>query len=904
MDGETVGRNEELQRINAFLDLSDEGPSALVLEGEAGIGKSTLWAAGVDAARERGLLVLSARPAEAERQLAGAVLGDLLEGVLAEVLPVLSPPRRRALESVLLLEDPTGSHVEPRTLGVAVRSSLESLAAERPLLLAIDDDQWVDPLSAAALSFALRRLEGCRVVLLLSRRPREGAGLRLEDGIEDDRVARVAVRPLSLGAVQALVSGRLGRTLSRQLLLRVHDVSGGNPFYALELARGLGDELDPTLPLAVPDRLEDLVRARLDALPEATRDELAFAAAVGRAPLALFGEAADALEPAFAAQVAEESGGVVQFTHPLLASVLYQGLPAGERRRAHARAAASADDPLQRARHEALAAVAPDTEVAAALEDAAGRAHARGAPAAAAELAEHAVRLTPPGDLEHAHRRTLVAARAHLAAGDGARARSLIRKLLSRAPDGAPRADALVALAEHGPAAERVDRLLEALPHATSDPSLQVVINQRLAVYGRLARGRPWALHYAEKAVELAGRVDDAARSAGAATVLAALRFDFGEAGADRLAEQAYEQAVAAGDAHQLDASVGTLCHVLAWSRRVDLAREFLQARHREWSGRDERIGAATLWYLALVELWAGRWQTAAEHAARARELHLQYDTEIPEDSFVRALVAAHRGELERARSLAEAGLELAGRQGGFYAGLAAVPGIVELWSGNAERAETFFARADETARAGGWGEPAMHWWRADRAEGLLELGRIEEAVELLDAWEVDAKRVGRDRVLAQVARCRGLVAAATGDVERAIDLLDAAAAEHEAVGDPFGRARALFALGVVRRRAKQQGAARESLTEALRGFEQVGASTWAARAATELGRIPGRTRIDGLTPAERRVATLVAAGRTNREVAAALFLGERTVASHLTHIYAKLGIRSRTELAAKVQTF
>jgi DNA-binding CsgD family transcriptional regulator len=904
MDGETVGRDEELERIGAFLDVPDESPSALVLEGDAGIGKSTLWASGVDAARERGLLVLSARPAEAERKLAGAVLGDLLEDVLPDVLPALSPPQRRALELVLLLEDPTGSRVEPRTLGVAVRSSLQSLADERPLLLAIDDDQWVDPLSAAALSFALRRLEGCRVVLLLSRRPRVGAGPWLEEGIEGDRVARVAVRPLSLGAVQALVRGRLGRTLSRQLLLRVHDVSGGNPFYALELARGLGDELDPTLPLAVPDRLEDLVLARLEALPEATRDELAVAAAVGRAPLALFGEAADALEPAFAAQIAEESAGIVQFTHPLLASVLYQGLSAGERRRAHGRAAAAATDALQRARHEALAAAAPDAEIAAALEEAAGQAHERSAPATAAELAEHSVRLTPPGNLAHAHRRTLVAARAHLAAGDGARARSLIREVLSRTPDGAGRANALVALAEHGPPVERVARLLEALPHAAADPSLEVVIHERLAVYGRLARGRHWALQHAEKAVELAGRRDDAVRSAGAATVLATLRFDFGEPGADRLAERAYEHAVAVGEADQIDASIRTLCHVLAWSGRGDPARAFLEARHREWSGRDEQVSATTLWYLALVELWAGRWQTAAEHAERARELHLQYDAELPQDSFVRALVAAHRGELERARSIAAAGLELARRQGGFFAGLEAIPGIVALWSGDAESAETFLARADEVAREGGWGEPAMHWWRADRIEALLELARVDEAVGLLDAWEADARRVGRDRVLAQVARCRGLVAAATGHVEPAIELLERAVAEHETVGDPFGRARALLALGIVRRRAKQQGAARESLTGALRGFEEVGASTWVDRAAAELGRIPGRTRIDGLTPAERRVAELVAAGRTNREVAAALFLGERTVASHLTHIYAKLGIRSRTELAAKVQTF
>lgn len=136
------------------------------------------------------------------------------------------------------------------------------------------------------------------------------------------------------------------------------------------------------------------------------------------------------------------------------------------------------------------------------------------------------------------------------------------------------------------------------------------------------------------------------------------------------------------------------------------------------------------------------------------------------------------------------------------------------------------------------------------------------------------------------------------------MSLLERAVDEQDAVGDPFGRARALLALGVIRRRARQNRPARETIAAALAGFETLGAAGWAERARSELGRIGGRTRVDGLTAAEQRVATLVSAGRTNREVAAALFLAERTVASHLTHIYAKLGVRSRTELAGKVQTF
>ena len=174
--------------------------------------------------------------------------------------------------------------------------------------------------------------------------------------------------------------------------------------------------------------------------------------------------------------------------------------------------------------------------------------------------------------------------------------------------------------------------------------------------------------------------------------------------------------------------------------------------------------------------------------------------------------------------------------------------------------------------------------------------------IDRLDAWEADARRLGRDWVLAHAARCRGLVAAlARRRSSRRCSLLAEAVSLHEAVGDPFGRARALLALGAVRRRARQKRPAREAIEAACAGFEKLEAARWAERAREELGRIGGRTRIEGLTPAERRVADLVAKGRTNAEVAAALFLAERTVASHLTRVYSKLGVRSRTELSRRL---
>jgi DNA-binding CsgD family transcriptional regulator len=330
-------------------------------------------------------------------------------------------------------------------------------------------------------------------------------------------------------------------------------------------------------------------------------------------------------------------------------------------------------------------------------------------------------------------------------------------------------------------------------------------------------------------------------------------------------------------------------------------ARALLEQLVAEWSERDERFVSQALWYLALVELRAGRLDVAAEHAERSRELSLLYgrdDTEDPQDLFAAALVAAHRGQLEGARDLVEAALPIAEQQRALLPGLDAVLGLVALWSGEPTAAVERFGAAERAASAAGWVDPARRFWRGDYAEALLTLGRSEDAVRVVDAWEAAGTRLGMEWVLAEAARCRGLVAAGRGDLDDARRLLEAAAAKHERVGDRFGRARSLLALGVVLRRARQKRASREAVEEATRIFEACLASGWADKARAELGRVGGRRREEGLTAAERRVAALVAEGRTNREVAAALVLGERTVETHLTHIYAKLGIRSRTELA------
>ncbi len=910
MTSEIVGREAELRAIEAILDAPPDEPVALVLEGEAGIGKSTLWLSALELARERGIRVLSARPAEAERGLAFAGLGDLFGGVVEHVLPELSSPRRRALGVALLVEEATGG-ADPRALGVGVHDAIELLAGDAPLVLAVDDVQWLDPSSDGALAFGFRRLAG-RIVLLLARRTgRDTDRSQLERALPSARVEQVQLGPLSVGAVQRLLQERLGRAFARPTLIRIHEAAGGNPFYALEIASVLGPDVDPTRPLPVPENLEELVDARLAGLPDSTREALVFASALGNTKLKLLlaaGVREDALEPALAARVVETTDGTIRFAHPLLASVLYQGLSAAERRRAHRALADVVVDPIERARHLALATEGPDREIAGTLEEAAALASARGATVAAAELGEHALRLTPADAFEEEHRRTIAAGRAHMAAGEAERARRLGQELEERSLEGAPRAEALDFLSdlEHSRMPERIALRRQALRQPSLPLELRLAIHLRLALETRFTEGVPAALAHARQALELAEELGEDGPRAGAQAVLAQIRFIAGEPDALGLAESANELAAATGEFGRRTHAGLCLAHILVWSAQLDAARMRLEALDRDGADRDERVSAQALWYLSLVELWAGRWDVAGELAERARELGIQYDREDaegPQNVFPLGLVAAHRGELDLARELAERGRQLAERQGALLPGLPALCGLVDAWGDDPAAAIQHFEAAERTASTAGWREPWLGWWRADHADALVELGRVDEAVALLDRWEDDATQLGRQWVVAQATRSRGLVAARVGDVDEAQRLLGEAAEASREVGDPFGRARALLALGVVGRRARQKRAAREAIDAALAIFDECGAEQWAERARPERGRIGGRRREEGLTAAEQRVAALVAEGRTNREVAAALVLGERTVETHLTHIYAKLGVRSRTELARAFST-
>ena len=380
-----VGRDEELAAVVAFLESTASLPGALLLEGEAGIGKTTLLRAGIMAASQSGFCVVSTRPVEAESSLSFVALGDLLEEQLGKVEDALPDPQRQALRVALLLSEPEGRPPDQRAVGIGVLSTLRALAGAAPLLVAIDDLQWLDRGSATVLQFALRRLDDEPIALLAAcRSGQEQIPLELEATFPE-RVHRVRVGPLSLGALTRLLRDRLDTTFARPTLRRIHESSGGNPFFALELARALerhGRPLDPGEPLPVPARVHELARGRLASLPAETRAALQAAAALSQPTVALVSAVArgdrNVLEPAIRAQIVALDGDRIRFTHPLLSAAAYED--ADSREELHARLAEVVVDPEERAHHLAHAAPGPDSSVAAALEEAARGAAARGPP--------------------------------------------------------------------------------------------------------------------------------------------------------------------------------------------------------------------------------------------------------------------------------------------------------------------------------------------------------------------------------------------------------------------------------------------------------------------------------------------------------------------------------------------
>jgi len=916
MGSAVLGRDEELHVVRSTLASVADGPAACVLEGEAGIGKTALWREGVTAARAAGQTVLSCAPAEVEAVLAYAGLADLLATVEPSVFAGLPAPQREALEVAMLRSSSSAAVAGQRAVATALLSVLGTLAATAPVIVAVDDVQWLDAPSAHVLDFAARRLAGRPIGFLLSLRPGRPTPFALDRSLPVERFALIRLGPLSVGALHQVLKERLAATFGRAELLRIHRVTAGNPLFALELAAALVRSGTPAAgeELPVPDDVRELVTARLRELPGPARDVLLLAAlmpapaidALAAAAGVRASEIAARLEPGEAAGVIRVEGESIRFEHPLFAAAIVAARSHAERREAHGRLAAAARTVEQRARHLALAGDDPDPAVALAVATAAADLRRRGAPESAVELVDLALRLTPPDHAAERDGREIELAYYLMEAGDSTRARGVLLAVAGRA--GSLRGRALLDLAgleywSEG-SASAIDRCEEALAAAAGDGGLEAACHAELAVYcdtdsARSARHARIALELSEAAGDDAD--PDVLIDALLATVRAGLVM--GQGLARELVDRAFQAEARAG-ASMYRSRVGS--QVGQWLKYVDdldgSRTRLVAAQAQALAEGDESSFPNQLMHLAQLECWSGDWKLAAAYAGESFELAEQLGQSFGGPPATRALIDAHLGDVERARVTIDermAGADVAPSAQPLY--LRAL-GFLELSLGDAPAASEHLSRAVGLAHEFGIREPAVYRVHADLIEALIATGELARAEAALTEFDAASEVSRVPWSLATRARCRGLLCAARGDGEGAERAFAVALAEHEACPVPFERARTLLALSGVERRQNQRRRAHAALTQAIAIFGDLGARLWLERAERELRPLGGRpTSRLTLTAAERRVAELAAAGLTNREVAARLYLSPKTVESSLARIYRKLAIHSRAELGARI---
>jgi DNA-binding CsgD family transcriptional regulator len=922
MEGAPFGRETELATISAVLDAVPSGPAALILGGEAGIGKSTLWLDALSKARARSYRVLSCRPSESEAKLSFAALGDILGDDVDEVLGELPPPQRSALEIALLRTEATGSPPDQRAISSAFHGALMSLAAAGPCVVGIDDAQWLDAPSARVLEFAIRRLNDVPLGLILTARVQEldSLPLGLARALPEGRVHRLTVGPITLNDTGELLSSELSTRFPRSVLTRIHETSGGNPFLALEVGRALlrrGMDREPRVNPPVPSVLVELVTDRLSDLSAPVRRVLLITAAASQPTAPLIAQALgdptaeDDIEAAFKAGVIEGASGRIRPAHPLLAAVQYSESSARERREIHARLAAVVIDDEERARHLALAADGPDENVAAELEAAARGAARRGAPDAAAQLAELARELTPVELSDARIHRTVHAGQFAFEAADLAKATTCLEEAVRSAPPSPLRAEALLYLARvryHSHDARSALALAEqALEEVGNDEALKPQIQLELAAAAEAVGERDRAAAHAREAVDLAEVQGDQVTLAEGLALVGFHEFLAGNGRPTSVMVRAIALEEAGGPVRPLRSPSFREAGMLMWTDELDAARSsFVDLEKRCREGGDDGTLAVVLFMLAQLECWAGNWTEALQHADESCTI-TAWTGQLPYRSLAlstRALVEAHLGREQAARSSVAQGLKAASQSGLVQASLfnLSALGFLEISLGNSKEAHRLLWPLTEGVLNAGFGEPGMLRFIPDEIEALVALGETEQARSLLDPFHEKARSLGRTWALATAERGRGLLAASMGELSEALEAFDRALERHELLDEPFELARTLLAQGQALRRVKKWRLARDSLGRSFAIFERLGAELWAERARGETARIGGRPPGPvGLTPTEQKVADLVADGLTNREAADALFMSVSTIEANLGRIYAKLGVRSRTELSRKL---
>lgn len=904
----------ERHAVDDLLSSAEYEPSALVIAGEPGIGKTTLWLAGVAQARERGFRVLSTRADEAESVLSYAAVADLLEDVEPAAFDALSGLQRVALDRVLLRGGGEGPPTDQRVTASAVALVVSALGATQPVLLAIDDAQWLDVSSEAVLAFAMRRLSG-RVGVLLTGRAhaaeQDPAGwLQLQT---PDAVRRMRMSPLSLGALHSMILDRFGRAFPRPTMVRIAQISGGNPFYALELARAV-ESRSTNADGVLPSTLTELVRVRTGHFDGEVADLLLAACSVTDATVEflaqVFGVSAEhvveLLEGPEREGIVQIDGNHVAFVHPLLARGIYTQAGPARRRRMHRALAMVETRPELRARHLALGAASAEPDTLKALDDAAAAAVARGAAAAAADLYGLAIGLG--GDTPA---RRLSAAEQHLRSGDTRRAAAMLESAVVDFGPGPLRATALTLLGETRLAEHdftgAMSPLTQAAAEAGGDLALLVPAQLSLVRASTLTGRHDAGRRHAELAVANAERLGSNKLLSQALALHVMLCCAHGGSRDEAALRRALDlEEPDPYVAAVLRASVADAV-TLAWTGRLDEALVGLITARRSCLelGSDADV-VYVAGHLSTVYVWLGRYSVAVDVAedmlVRCHNLG-GGAFGIVSAKTQRAIASAFLGRERQAREDIRSATAGAEQCGAHF--LAVWPlmtlGFLEVSLGNHAAALNVLQPLLIRAKGGRDLGPSPALYVTDAVEAMVALGRLDEPTPLIDMLERKGTELDSAWFLAVAARCRSMTLAAGGELAAAEQMLHEAMVQHDRLPMPFERARTQLFLGQVLRRQRRKNLAAATLREALATFTGLDTPLWADRAAVELKRTeaPRANELD-LTPSELRVARLAASGMTNKDIASALFISPKTVEHNLSSVYRKLSVRTRAELARR----
>lgn len=827
---EVVGRDDALDAVRRVLETARRGPAGLVLEGEPGIGKTSVWRAGLDTAGE-GFEALVARPAESESALPYVALGDLLGRLTDDELSAVPDPQRVAVEIALLRRASDAVAPSRRAVALAVLAIVRSRAATRPVLLGVDDLQWLDPESAEVLRFVLRRLDHEPVALLATERREPGvAPTPLE--VAGRAVERLRLDSLVAGPLRHLLGRRFGAHLDRPTFHRVYEATDGNPLFAIEMTRALLSRPSmpaPGDPLPVPHDLRMLLRDRLASIPSDVREVLEAISAMFQptAPLVcevLDEEGAAALSAAADLGLLETDPDRLRFSHPLLGSVVYGELAPPDRRMLHARLATVERQPEARARHLALSSEGPDEAIAGELERTANETGAVLAPATAGELMELAFSLTPTALAQERARRARLAGHFLFFSGETERGRRLTEMAVDIAPRGRERVLALWRLTvirsyQDGSSFTLTDELLEEM---RDDPEMRLQLHDALSRSDSHTATESYG--HSEEAERLAQELGNRDALVSPITTAVSNAILMG-GGVD---EERFVRALELQEfvlrtnrtMRAITYPAVIFAWVLAYVAEPSRARPLLQ---RAWEITRDLGDDSTEPYLhfteARISLVEGRLVDAATAAAACRRTaeDLGQDAASVLAKPIAAVALAMEGRLREAATAAAEAIEGIRRFGqriplsdALFAGAA-----VELWSGRAAQAMGLFREGLDVHDQRGLGDPALFQFRGNLIEALLTNGLVDEAAAQARWLEEHGREVHRAWAVAVGARSNGQVAAAKGTLDEAARLT-ALAVEHARVLEmPIELGRSLLTHGRTLRRLKRKRPAREALEEA-----------------------------------------------------------------------------------------